>query len=137
MNLSKSIFHHKSLLACKNRWIGNTLMNKQNFKEDLFCNITLICVLAFAFIHLLILAFNLFGITHIAFYENFSYIIAYVLVIASLVLYIFGFYIYRLSNLYVPAWFRVLFYIAFYLFTNVYYVCNWFSSMIGLIFFSA
>lgn len=112
-------------------------MNKQNFKEDLFCNITLICVLAFAFIHLLILTFNLFGITHIAFYENFSYIIAYVLVIASLALYIFGFYVYRLSNLYVPAWFRVLFYIAFYLFTNVYYVCNWFSSMVGLIFFFA
>ena len=36
-----------------------------------------------------------------------------------------------------PAWFRMLFYIAFYLFTNVYYILNWFNTIVGLIFFYA
>ena len=36
-----------------------------------------------------------------------------------------------------PAWFRMLFYIAFFLFTNVYYIVNWFNTLLGLIFFYA
>ncbi len=112
-------------------------MKKPNFKEDLLCNITLICTLSFTCIHLLLLTLNLFGVTRFGLNAGFSYIVAYILVIASLALYIFGFYIYRFSNLFIPAWFRMLFYIAFYLFTNVYYILGWFSCLLGLIFFYA
>ena len=110
-------------------------MKKPSFKDDLLCNITLICVLTFACVHLLLITLNIFGVTRFGLHENFNYTIAYVLVIVSLALYVFGFFIYRFTNLYIPAWFRMLFYIAFFLFTNVYYICNWFDSMIGLIFF--
>ena len=112
-------------------------MKKLTFKEDLACNITLICTLVFSGIHLLLLTFNLLGVTNFVLHEGFSYILAYILVIASLALYIFGFYIYHFSKIYMPAWFRMLFYIAFFLFTNVYYILNWFNSVVGLIFFYA
>ena len=112
-------------------------MKKPSFREDLLCNITLICTLSFTCIHLLLLTLNLFGVTRFGLNPGFSYIVAYMLVIASLALYIFGFFIYRFSNLYVPKWFRMLFYIAFYLFTNVYYILGWFGSLLGLIFFFA
>ena len=112
-------------------------MRKPNFREDLLCNITLICTLSFTCIHLLLLTLNLFGVTRFELHENFSYIVAYILVIASLALYVFGFYLYRFSNMYIPTWFRMLFYIAFYLFTNVYYILGWFNHLLGLIFFFA
>ena len=112
-------------------------MKRPTFKEDLLCNITLICTLVFSGIHLLLITFNLLGITHFELYSKFNYVIAYILVIASLALYIFGFYVYHFSKIYMPAWFRMLFYIAFYLFTNVYYILNWFNTLVGLIFFYA
>ena len=112
-------------------------MNKPTFKEDLLCNITLICTLVFSGIHLLLITFNLIGITKFELYSSFNYILAYVLVIACLVLYILGFYVYHFSKIYMPSWFRMLFYIAFFLFTNVYYICNWFNTILGLIFFYA
>ena len=112
-------------------------MKRPNFKEDLLCNITLICTLSFTCIHLLLLTLNLFGVTRFELHENFNYIVAYILVIASLALYVFGFYLYRFSRMYIPAWFRMMFYIAFYLFTNVYYILGWFNHLLGLIFFFA
>ena len=112
-------------------------MNKPTFKEDLLCNITLICTLVFSGIHLLLITFNLIGITKFELYSSFNYILAYILVIACLALYIMGFYVYHFSRIYMPAWFRMLFYIAFFLFTNVYYICNWFNTIVGLIFFYA
>ena len=36
-----------------------------------------------------------------------------------------------------PSWFRILFYVAFFLFTNTYYILNWYASIIGLIAFFA
>lgn len=113
------------------------MKQQPSFKEDLVCNIVLICTLAFSFIHLLLLTLNIFGVTKFTFSANFSYIIAYIMVAACLALYIVGFYAYRFTNIYIPAWFRTLFYIAFYLFTNVYYSCGWFGSLVGLIFFFA
>lgn len=113
------------------------MKNKPNFKEDLLCNITLICTLTFTCIHLLLLTLNIFGTTRFVLPTNFSYVVAYALVIISLALYIFGFYLYRFTNIFIPAWFRMLFYIAFFLFTNVYYICGWFGSVLGLIFFFA
>lgn len=110
---------------------------KPTFKEDLICNITLICTLAFSFIHLLLLTLNIFGVTKFNLYEGFNYAVAYILVVACLSLYIIGFYTYRFTNIYIPAWFRTMFYIAFFLFTNVYYILGWFGSIVGLIFFFA
>ena len=109
-------------------------MRRPNFKEDLLCNITLICTLSFTCIHLLLLTLNLFGVTRFELHNNFNYIVAYILVIASLALYVSGFYLYRFTNMYIPAWFRMMFYIAFYLFTNVYYILGWFNCLIGLIY---
>ena len=112
-------------------------MNRPTFKEDLMCNITLICVLAFSGIHLLFLTLNLLGATNFELYSSFNYAIAYIMVIACLVLYIFGFYTCHFSRINMPAWFRMLFYVAFFLFTNVYYILNWFNTLTGLIFFYA
>lgn len=112
-------------------------MKKLTFKEDLLCNITLICTLVFSCIHLLLITLNLIGLTDFNLFYGFNYIVAYILVIACLLLYVFGFYAYHYSRIYMPAWFRMLFYIAFFLFTNVYYICNWFNSIVGLIFFYA
>lgn len=112
-------------------------MKRPSFREDLLCNITLICALVFTCVHLMLVTFNIFGVTKFGLPENFSYVVAYILVIISLALYVFGFYLYRFSRLYIPAWFRMLFYIAFFIFTNVYYICGFFGSMLGLIFFFA
>ncbi len=112
-------------------------MNRLTFKEDLMCNITLICTLAFSCLHLLLLTLNLFGVTNFGLPDNFSYVLAYILVVACLMLYIGSFYIYHMSRIYMPAWFRMLFYIAFFMFTNVYYICNFFHHIAGLVFFYA
>lgn len=107
------------------------------FKKDLACNITLICVLAFSVIHILILTLNLFGVTELAFFEGFNYLIAYILVIVCLLLYIFGFFITKFKELTIPVWFRMMFYIAFYLFTNVYYTCGLYQNIYTVILFFA
>ena len=108
-----------------------------NFKKDLVCNITLICVLVFSFVHLTLLTLNLFGVTALEFRENFNYLIAYILAVVCLGLYVFGFFITKIKNLSIPAWFRMLFYIAFYLFTNVYYTLGLFGNIFALIAFFA
>lgn len=113
------------------------MKHQPSFKEDLVCNIVLICTLAFSFIHLLLLTLNIFGVTNFKLPANFSYIVAYIMVAVCLALYIIGFYAYRFTNIYIPAWFRTLFYVAFYLFTNVYYILGWFGSIVELIFFFA
>lgn len=107
------------------------------FKKDLACNITLISVLSFTLIHLLILTLNLFGVTELNFHEDFSYLVAYILVIVCLLLYIAGFFISKSKGLVIPAWFRMLFYIAFYLFTNVYHICGFYHNIYTIILFFA
>lgn len=107
------------------------------FKKDLACNITLICVLAFSFVHIALLTLNLFGVTELAFFEGFNYLIAYILVIVCLLLYVFGFFITKFKSIEMPKWFRMMFYIAFYLFTNVYYCLGMFQNIWALILFFA
>jgi len=109
----------------------------ENFKKDLACNVTLICVLAFSVVHLLVLTLNLFGVTNIEFFENFNYLIAYILVIVCLGLYIFGFFISKFKNLEIPSWFRIMFYIAFFLFTNTYYTAGLYQYIYTVILFFA
>ncbi len=108
-----------------------------NFKKDLACNITLICALAFTGIHLLLLTLNLFGVTEFEFYEGFNYLIAYILVVVCLGLFVFGFFLSHIRKLAVPKWFRIMFYIAFYLFTNVYYTAGLFQNIYTVIVFVA
>ncbi len=109
----------------------------KNFKKDLACNITLICVLAFSFVHLLMLTLNLFGATNFALPSGFSYITAYILMIFCFALYILGFWIENLRTLKIPTWFKMTFYIAFFIFTNVYYILGLYQNFIFMLIFVA
>lgn len=110
-------------------------MNK--FKKDLVCNITLICVLAFSLVHLVLLTLNLFNVFSFALPTNFSYFTAYFLMILCFSLYIFGFWITKFKSLKIPTWFRMVFYIAFFIFTNVYYILGLYSILVFMIIFVA
>ena len=105
----------------------------KNFKKDLASNITLISVLTFTCVHLLIITLNLFGATNLAFHENFNYIFAYFLVIVSFALYVFGFFITNIKRWFIPSWLKVLFYVAFFVFTNVYYISGAFASIFAVV----
>ena len=107
------------------------------FKKNLSINITLITVLVFTFVHLLILTLNLFGVTELTFPENFNFLLAYLLIILSLGLYIASFFLVKIRNIRVPNWISIVFYISFFLFTNVYYICGLFSNLIAIIFLFA
>jgi hypothetical protein len=111
--------------------------NKYSFKNDLACNITLIAFLVFSITHLVIVTLGFFCKINLDIYEDFNHIVAFVMIGVSLALYTFGFFIHKFSNVYIPAWFRIMFYIAFFLFTNVYYLLGWYLHIIGLIFFFA
>ena len=105
------------------------------FKKDLAWNITLIVVLTFTLVHLLVLTLGLFGAITLSLYDGFNYIVAYVLIIVCLVLYIFSFFITKFKGLEVPAWFRIVFYVAFFLFTNTYYIVGGYRNIISIILF--
>ncbi len=108
-----------------------------NFKKDLACNITLICVLALSAIHILLLTLDIFNVTQFAFFEGFNYLFAYILVAVCLMLYVFGFFITKIKSLELPKWFRIMFYVAFYLFTNVYYCLGLYQNIYALVAFFA
>lgn len=110
---------------------------KKLSKSEVGCNITLSAVLVATAIHILVLTLNLFGITNFSTPKNFNYIFAYVLTIICLALYIFGFSISKFKRIVFPAWLRIFFYIAFFLFTNIYYVLGLFTNLIAIIVFYA
>ena len=110
---------------------------KPSFNEELACTISLIVVLLFTVAHLVIVTIGFFTKINIELYDEFNFIVAYILIGLSLALYILGFFTYKLTNVYMPSWFRIMFYVAFFLFTNVYYLLNWYGSILGLIFFFA
>lgn len=105
------------------------------FKKDLACNITLIVALTFTLIHLLVLTLSLFGAISLKLYDGFNYIVAYVLIVLCLGLYIFSFFITKFKSLDVPVWFRIVFYVAFFLFTNTYYIVGGYRNIISIIIF--
>ena len=108
-----------------------------NFKKDLACNITLISVLACTVAHLLVLLLGIFDVIELKTAESFNYIVAFVLVIACLLLYILGFFITKQQNVTLPSWFRIMFYIAFFVFTNTYYLAGLYENIwFVLIFFA-
>ncbi len=110
---------------------------KKLTKSEIACNVTLILALVFTAIHILVLTLNLFAVTKFTFPKNFNYIVAYVLTIVCLSLYIFGFFIARLKRMSFPTWLRIFFYVAFFLFTNVYYILGLFDNIIAAIAFYA
>lgn len=105
----------------------------KSLKKDLACNISLIVVLMFTFIHLLLLTFNLFNVTSFALPEYFNYIFAYVLVGISLLFYILSFLYSAKINFDFPSWLKIMFYFAFFMFTNTYYILGWFEKIWAII----
>ena len=102
------------------------------FKDDLACNIALVFVLALSGIYLILLSLSLFGVTDLNVSSNFSYLTAYVLVIVCLALFICAMIVVNRKKFVVPSWLRILFYIAFFTFTNVYYFWGLFENMFWL-----
>lgn len=107
----------------------------KSFKENLLTNITLIVVLACTLTHLLLITLNVFGITAIKFYDKFNYLVAYIFICVSLCIFILGFWITKITKLQIPQWFQVVFYIAFFVFTNTYYITNAYNSLGAMLFF--
>lgn len=102
-------------------------------KIELACNLTLVSVLLATIVHIIVLTLNLFGSMSFAVPNGFSYIFAYILTIVCLALYILGFFVSRLKKMTFPAWLRICFYIAFFLFTNVYYILGLYQTIVGTI----
>lgn len=67
--------------------------------------------------------------------SNFNYILAFVIVILGLLLYIAFMFIEKVRALVIPAWFKNLFYVAFFVFTNVYYLFGLYQTIAGLVIF--
>lgn len=110
---------------------------KRLTRSELACNLTLVAVLLASAAHILILTLNLFGVTNFTLPNGFNYIVAYVLVAICLTLYILGFFVARIKRMTFPAWLRIFFYVALFLFTNVYYILGLFFTIIGTIIFYA
>lgn len=110
---------------------------KKITKNEFACNLTLSFALFFTGVHLLLISFNLFGISNFSVPENFNYVTAYILALCCLALYIFGFSISKFKSVVFPAWLRIMFYIAFFLFTNTYYMAGLYLTKVGLIIFYA
>lgn len=108
-----------------------------NFKKDLACNITLISVLACSLIHLTFLILGIFDVVNLKTTTSFNYIVAFVLVIVCLALYILGFFISIQQKLAIPSWFRIMFYVAFFVFTNTYYLAGLYENIWFLLIFFA
>ena len=110
---------------------------KKITKNEFACNLTLSFALFFTAVHLLLISFNLFGISKFSVPENFSYVTAYILSLCCLALYIFGFSIAKFKSIVFPSWLRIMFYIAFFLFTNTYYMSGLYLNKIGIVIFYA
>ena len=91
--------------------------------------ITLICSLALSVIQLVILFLGVFGVLvptwHIS--TNFNYLVAFCLVIVNFILDIVFMAIENKKLLDIPEWFRVVFFVGFFVFTNIYYYFNLYS----------
>jgi len=110
-------------------------MNKTKLKIS---NILLYIVLSLSAIHLLFLTLSLLNVLPIKHLETikFNYFMAYILNIICLLLFIGFMFIEKIKKLSIPEWFKIVFYIGFYIFTNVYYFFGFYSSIAGLIIFN-
>jgi len=111
-------------------------MAKKQTKQIKFSTILLYFVLVLSIAHLTILTLSLFNILKInVLGKHFNYLLAFILVAICLLLYIALMFIEKSKKLVIPEWFKVLFYISFYVFTNIYYFFGLYSTLAGLIVF--
>lgn len=100
-------------------------------------SVLLWAVLALSLVHFSFLLLGLFGIIVPACLErsSFNYIVSFVLVAVCLILYIVLMVVEKKKKMIMPEWFKDVFYIGFYVFTNVYYYFGLFSTLAGLLVF--
>ena len=94
-------------------------------------------VLALSLAHFTILLLSLFGVITPAWLERigFNYIVAFALVAICLILYITLMLVEKKKKMVMPEWFKNVFYVGFYVFTNIYYFFGLFATLAGLIVF--
>lgn len=109
-------------------------MKKINLKLS---TILLYSVLVFSVTHLTFLLLSLFNVVPMKFLEHvkFNYVIAFVLVGICLLLYIAFMFIEKSKRLNIPEWFKDVFYVGFFVFTNIYYLLGLYSNIISLVIF--
>ena len=100
-------------------------------------SVLLWAVLGLSLVHFTFLLLGLFGVVTPACLErsSFNYILAFALVAICLALYILLMVIEKKKKMVMPEWFKNVFYIAFYVFTNVYYYFGLYGTLAGLIVF--
>ena len=94
-------------------------------------------VLGLSLVHFTFLLLGLFGIITPTCLERdtFNYIVSFVLVAVCLVLYIVLMVVEKKKKMIMPEWFKNVFYVGFYVFTNVYYYFGLYGTLAGLIVF--
>lgn len=112
-------------------------MEKTQKQSVKFSSILLWIVLVLSVAQIAILMLGLFGVMTPSFLDRagFNYIVGFVLVALCLALYITLMVIEKKKNLIIPEWFKIVFYIGFYVFTNVYYYFGLYVTLAGLIVF--
>lgn len=102
-------------------------------------SIILWCVLGLSLVHFTFLLLGLFNVLNQPMLEkeNFNFVVSFVLVALCLAFYIAFMFIEKKKNLVVPAWFKIVLYVSFYVFTNLYYYFGLYSTIYGLIGFYA
>lgn len=102
-----------------------------------FSSILLWTVLGLSLVHLTFLLLGLFNVVTPSTLEreNFNYILAFALVAICLILYIVFMVIEKTKKMIFPEWFKSIFFVGFYVFTNVYYYFGLFNTLAGLIVF--
>lgn len=109
-------------------------MKKNNIKLS---TIILYSVLLFSVVHLVFLMLSLFNVLPMPHLDNikFNYVVAFVLLGLCLLLYILFMFIEKSKKLNIPEWFKDVFYIGFFVFTNIYYLFGLYSTIAGLVVF--
>ena len=79
-------------------------------------------------------AFGVFSLAQVA-GAHFNYVWAFVIVAVCLLCYIAFMFVEKIRNLVVPDWFKCLFYLAFLVFTNVYYFFSLYHTIAGVLVF--
>ena len=99
--------------------------------------ITLICSLCLSVAQLVILFLGVFGVLvptwHIE--SSFNYLVAFCLIAVNLILDVVFMVIENKKLLEIPEWFRVVFFIGFFVFTNIYYFFNLYNLIYTSIIF--
>lgn len=101
-------------------------------------NSFLIGALVLSVAHFVILMLSLFNVinTSAVINPNFNYFVAFALIVIGLILYVISLFVEEKSKLSVPTWLSCTFYLAFFVFTNVYYFFGLYNQLLtNLIFY--